>query len=154
MSNPDSDAIVMPRTRTTTEKIERQPWQSIAPDEQTIPQAGKQELKPTCAELIRMVSSTYYLERKKRSRVRRKVDKGEADGGASGKAEVEEEIVRKRPDYAARISAIVNEISKLLARHAELMALANPDAADDHAELVRKAIREARESVCDDEIIR
>ncbi len=61
-TDADDLDIIMPRNHAVTEKIVAQnPWLTISPDEQTLPQRSMSEdpEQPTCAALIRMVSLVF-----------------------------------------------------------------------------------------------
>jgi hypothetical protein len=63
----DLDDIIVPRNHAVTEKVPaRNPWLTISPDEQTLPQRSMSEdaEQPTCAALIRMVTSVFEQKSK------------------------------------------------------------------------------------------
>ena len=61
-TDDDMFDIIVPRNHAITEKIPaHNPWLTISPDEQTMPQRSMSEdpEQPTCAALIRMVSLVF-----------------------------------------------------------------------------------------------
>jgi hypothetical protein len=63
------DDIILPRSHAVTDKLPaHNPWLTITPDEVTLPQRSMNEdpEQPTCAELIRMVTSVFQQQSRTR----------------------------------------------------------------------------------------
>jgi hypothetical protein len=61
-TDTDTDDIIEPRNHAVTDKLPaHNPWLTISPDEQTLPQRSMSEdpEQPACAALIRMVSLVF-----------------------------------------------------------------------------------------------
>ena len=59
MAQQEIEDRIQPRSHAVTNKIEVNPWTTIQPDEVTIRKAEDDPDRPTCAELIRLVTSSY-----------------------------------------------------------------------------------------------
>jgi hypothetical protein len=71
----DIDDAPVARSHAATDKLPfHNPWLTIAPDEQTMPQRSMSEdpEQPTCAALIRMVSSVFEQQSRQAQHVSRR----------------------------------------------------------------------------------
>lgn len=63
MTGLQNDDVIQARTHTDTDKVRPpNPWLSISPDEQTVPDRERAQ-QTSCADLIRMISASYHQQR-------------------------------------------------------------------------------------------